>query len=73
MKLYGIAYSMGFPCLCLGKKAWYFKLYWSPVKKRLIWQSWKSNTKDVWWQRINSHPFRFFGFMVLPNEDVYDI
>jgi hypothetical protein len=74
MKMYGFAYAMGFPCLCFGKKAWYFKLiWWSPIKKRPVWYSWWSETKSVWWQRVNSYPFRFFGVMILPNEEIYDL
>ena len=73
MKLYGFAYAMDFPCLCFGKKAWYFKLIWSPVYKRFKWYSWWGDTKTVWWERVNSYPFKFFGFMVLPHEDIYDL
>ena len=73
MKLYGFAYSMSFPCLCFGKRAWYFKLIWSPVYKRFKWYSWWSDTKTVWWERINSYPFKFIGFMILPQEDIYDL
>lgn len=73
MKMYGFAYSGGFSCLCFGKKGWYFKLLWSQVKKRLCWYSWWSDIKAVWWQRVNSYPFRFFGLFILPNEDIYDL
>ena len=52
MKMYGFAYAMGFPCLCFGKKAWYFKLMWSPVKKKLVWFSWWSDAESVWWQFV---------------------
>lgn len=71
--MYGFAYAMGFPCLCFGKKAWHFKLIWSPVKKKLVWFSWWSDAESVWWQRVNSYPFRFFGWFVLPREDIYDL
>lgn len=73
MRMYGFAYAMGFPCLCFGKKAWYFKVTWSRVRNGLVWYSWLDDTKSVWWQRVNSHPFRFFGLFVLPNEEVYDL
>lgn len=74
MKMYGFAYAMGFPCLCFGKKSWYFKLiWWSPTKKRPVWYSWWSETKSVWWQRVNSYPFKFYGIMILPNEEIYDL
>lgn len=73
MKLYGFAYSINYPCICFGKKAWYFKLYYGKAIKRFKWVSWISTTKDVWWQRVNSYPFRFIGIMILPNEDVYDL
>lgn len=71
--MYGFAYTASFPCICFGKKAYYFKLMWSKVKKRFLWYSWCSTTDAVWWQRVNSYPFRFFGFFVLPNENVYDL
>lgn len=73
MKMYGFAYAMGFPCFCFGKKVWYFKLIWSPVKKKLMWYSWWSSSKSVWWQRVNSYPFRFFGLFILPNDELYDL
>ena len=73
MKMYGVAYAMKYLCFCFGKKAWFFTLFWSPVKKKLVWYSWLSDTKDVWWQRVNSYPFRFFGLFILPHEDVYDL
>ena len=73
MKMYGFAYAMGFPCICFGKKAWYFKLIWSSVKKRFCWYSWWTDTTSVWWQRVNSYPFRFYGIMILPNEEIYDL
>lgn len=73
MKMYGIAYSMQFPCICFGKKAWYFKLLWSTKYHCFKWYSWFSTTKDVWWQRVNSYPFKFFGVMILPHEDIYDL
>lgn len=74
MKMYGFAYAMGFPCLCFGGKAWYFKLiWWSPAKKRPVWFSWWSETKSVWWQRVNSYPFKFCGIMILPHEEIYDL
>lgn len=73
MKMYGFAYAGGFPCLCFGRKAWHFKLIWSSVKKRFCWYSWWTDTASVWWQRVNSYPFRFFGVFILPNEDIYDI
>ena len=73
MKMYGFAYAMNFPCLCFGKKSWYFKLTWSPIYKRFKWYSWWDDTKTVWWERVNSYPFKFFGFIVLPHEDIYDL
>ena len=73
MKMYGFAYASKFPCLCFGKRAWHFKLIWSSVKKRFCWYSWWSETKSVWWQRVNSYPFRFYGIMILPNEEIYDL
>lgn len=73
MKMYGFAYAMGFPCLCFGRKAWHFKLIWSSVKRRFFWFSWWTDTASVWWQRINSYPFRFFGVFILPNEEIYDL
>lgn len=69
--MYGIAYSMQFPCICFGKTAWYFKL--STKYHRFKWYSWFGSTKGVWWQRVNSYPFKFFGVMILPHEDIYDL
>ena len=73
MRLYGFAYVMRFPCLCFGKTAWYFKLIWASAYKRFKWYSWWGDTKTVWWERVNSYPFKFFGFMILPNGDIYDL
>jgi len=73
MRMYGIAWSMGWPCICFGKKSWFFKIYYGKAIKRFRFQHWISDTKTVWWQRVNSYPFRFFGIMILPNEDIYDL
>ena len=73
MKLYGIAYIHDWPALCFGNKAWCFKLTWARKLHRFKWYSYTTTSKDVWWQRINSHPFRFIGLMILPNNELYDL
>lgn len=73
MRMYGFAWSMGWPCICFGKKAWFFKIYYGKAIKRFKFQHWITETKTVWFQRVNSYPFRFFGIMILPNEDIYDL
>lgn len=73
MRMYGFSWSMGWPCICFGKKSWFFKLYYGKAIKRFRFQHWFDDTKTVWFQRVNSHPFRFFGIMILPNEDIYDL
>ena len=73
MKMYGIAYVAGFPAICLGTKAWYFKLIWSPAHKSIKFLNYWSDIKRLWWQRVNSYPFKFYGVFILPNEDIYDL
>jgi hypothetical protein len=73
MKMYGIAYVAGFPAICLGTKAWYFKLIWSPAHKSIKFLNHWSDIKRLWWQRVNSYPFKFYGVFILPNEDIYDL
>lgn len=73
MRMYGFAWSMGWPCICFGKKAWFFKMYYGKAIKRFRFQHWLDDTKTVWFQRVNSYPFRFFGIMILPNEEIYDL
>ena len=73
MRMYGFAWSMGWPCICLGKKSWFFKVYYGKAIKRFRFQHWIDDTKTVWYQRVNSYPFRFFGIMILPNEYIYDL
>lgn len=73
MRMYGFAWSMGWPCICFGKKSWFFKIYYGKAIKRFRFQHWVTDTKTVWIQRVNSYPFRFFGIMILPNEDIYDL
>ena len=73
MKLYGFAYAVKFPCICFGKRVWHFKLVWVSRMKRFRWYSWWDDAESVWYQRVNSYPFKFFGVMILPNENVYDL
>ena len=73
MKMYGFAWVMGWTCICYGKKSWFFKLYYGKAIKRFKWASWTTDTKNVWWQRVNSYPFRFFGLFILPNDELYDL
>ncbi len=73
MKLFGLAYIHEWPALCFGTKAWCFKLIWAKKYHCFKWYNFKTTTKNVWWQRINSYPFKFFGIMILPNKDIYDI
>ena len=49
------------------------KLIWAKKYHWFRWYFFTTTTKNVWWQRINSYPFRFFGVMVLPNEEIYDL
>lgn len=73
MKMYGFAWAMGWPCICFGKKSWFFKIYYGKAIKRFRFQHWVDDTKTVWFQRVNSYPFKFLGIMILPNEDIYDL
>lgn len=73
MKLYGTAYIFNWPALCFGTKAWCFKLMWAKKYKRFKWFSYWTTTKSVWWERVNSYPFRFVGVMILPNNEIYDL
>lgn len=59
MRMYGFAWSMGWPCICFGKKSWFFKLYYGKAIKRFRFQHWIDDTKTVWWQRVNSYPIIF--------------
>ena len=73
MKMYGFAYTTEWPSICFGSKAWRFKVTWSPVYKCFKFYHHWINIKDLWWQRVNSYPFKFFGIFILPNEDIYDL
>ena len=74
MKLFGLAlYMDNWPAFCFGKKAWICKVIWLPVYRRFKCYHFTSTAENVWWQRVNSYPFKFFGIMILPNEDVYDL
>lgn len=74
MKLFGLAlYMRNWPAFCFGKKAWVCKIIWSPVYRRFKCYHFTSTSDDVWWQRVNSYPFRFFGIMIHPRECIYDL
>lgn len=73
MKLYGLAYIFDWHALYFGTKAWCFKLLWAKNYKRFKWYNYWTTTKDVWWQRVNSYPFRFVGVMILPNSEIYNL
>ena len=73
LKMYGIAYVAGFYAICMGSKAWCFKLIWSQVYKSLKFFNHWSDIKRLWWQRVNSSPFKFYGVFILPKEDLYDL
>lgn len=73
MKMYGIAYVAGFSAICIGTKAWCFKLVWSSVYKGFKFYSHWNGIKRLWWQRVNSYPFKFYGVFILPKEDLYDL
>jgi hypothetical protein len=73
MKMFGIAYIHGWPCICFGKKVRFFKLIWAKKYHWFRWYTYTSTSKNAWWQRVNSYPFRFWGWFILPNEDVYDL
>ena len=74
MKLFGLAlYMDNWPAFCFGKKAWVCKIIWSPVYRRFKCYHFTSSAENIWWQRVNSYPFRLFGVMILPNESVYDL
>lgn len=61
------------PAFCYGKKAWVCKIIWSPVKHKFYWHHFLLTSEEVWWQRTNSNPFKFFGIMILPKENIYDL
>lgn len=73
MKMYDLAYSAYIYRLCFGKKAWSFILTWSSKEKRLLFYHWWCETKNVWWERINSYPFKFWGIFILPNNELFDL
>jgi len=74
MKLYGLAlYMDNWPAFCFGKKAWVCKVIWSPVYRRFRCYHFTSTSENIWYQRTNSNPYRFFGVMILPNKNVYDL
>lgn len=73
MKLFGLAYIYDWHALCFGTKAWCFKLIWANKYHWFRWYSFMTTSKNVWWNRVNSYPFRFFGLMILPNEEIYDL
>ena len=74
MKLFGLAlYMDNWPAFCFGKKAWVCKIIWSPVKRKFCWFHYTTTTENVWYQRTNSDPFRLYGVMILPHENIYDL
>lgn len=72
MKMYGFTKNLGFPCICYGSMAWCFKLIWLKEKKRFKWISWYSEVHNVWYHRDDTFPYRFFGYMILDKNAIYD-
>ena len=74
MKLFGLALFMNnWPAFCFGKKAWVCKIIWSPVYHKFCCYHYTTTAEKIWWQRVNSYPFRFFGIMILPHENIHDL
>lgn len=74
MKLFGLAiYMNNWPAFCFGKKAWVCKIIWSPMYRKFCCYHFASTSENVWWQRVNSYRFRFYGVMILPHENIYDL
>lgn len=68
--MYGFTSIMGFHCICLGRKAIFYKIGWP--KNRIRTYTGKVTTEDVL-RNINngSKRFRFFGFMSMRGYHVY--
>lgn len=74
MKLFGLALYMGnWPAFCFGRKAWVCKITWSPVYRKFYWYHFSLTSEEVWRQRVNSDPYKFFGIMIIPKENIYDL
>lgn len=64
IRMYGLSGIMGFPCLCMGKKAFFFKIQWSKKIKRPAAYTGTVTTEEVLNNIDNGcKRFRFFGFM----------
>ncbi len=74
MKLFGLAlYMDNWPAFCFGKKAWVCKVIWSSVYHKFCWYHFSLTSEEVWYQRTNSDPYRFFGVMILPKKKIHDL
>ena len=64
IRMYGLSGIMGFPCLCIGRKAIFCKIGWSRKKKRPVAYTGIVTTEEVLRNMDNGcKRFRFFGFM----------
>lgn len=72
-KLYGFTKTVGFPCICYGKNAYFFKIGWA--KKYKCFKVYKGHitADEVVFNYVENYGKAFFGLIVAYTEKVeYD-
>ena len=72
MKLYGITTTLGFPCICYGKTAWFFKLIYAKKLRKFKFYHGHTTSNDVAYNFIHNRGKRFFGLIIKELND-YDL
>lgn len=70
MKLYDITTTLGFPCICYGKNAWFFKLIYAKRLHRLKFYHGHATSNEVAHNFICNYGKRFFGLIVKEENDL---
>ena len=70
MKLYGYTRNLSFPCICLGKKCYFFKLKWYRKHPCFKWYFGKSDADNVAYNFIKNCGHRFVGIVIKEEKDI---
>lgn len=63
MKLYGFSTIRSFPCICWGRKGYFFKIIIGKDKRFHIYRG-HTTAKDIISNNVNSNIFWFFGILI---------
>ena len=70
MKLYGFTKTLSFPCICFGKKCFFFKLMWAKKLKQFKWYSGKTDSDHVFYNFFANNGHTFFGLVIKEEKDI---